>query len=256
MRATGNFEACRNVDPMVVLNDATRAHKCLRAVLAAQPENRKALALQVRLHTAAGKHGEALALLRKLIDSASDPAERAGLLLELAAAEEREGKHEQSVQTLGEALAFEGPGGMAEQAYRERIGTHATYEGYVEALRRFLKGQIARGQAGGATVLLIARAQVEGLRDRSQAKATLREGVKWLPDERADLFFVTLVKSEEHYSPTTMYADRAITDLDAAINIELQLGGCEKIELLAGGQCSLKLRYHGNSSSCHGYVEQ
>lgn len=41
---------------------------------------------------------------------------------------------------------------------------------------------------------------------------SLREGVKWLPDERADLFFVTLVKSERHYSPTTMYADRAITD--------------------------------------------
>ncbi|WP_204037736.1 DUF3427 domain-containing protein [Micromonospora qiuiae] len=41
---------------------------------------------------------------------------------------------------------------------------------------------------------------------------SLREGVKWLPDARADIFFVTLVKSEQHYSPTTMYADRAITD--------------------------------------------
>ncbi|MGS2616371.1 DUF3427 domain-containing protein [Micromonospora sp. LZ34] len=41
---------------------------------------------------------------------------------------------------------------------------------------------------------------------------SLREGVKWLPDAQADLFFVTLAKSEEHYSPTTMYADRAITD--------------------------------------------
>lgn len=41
---------------------------------------------------------------------------------------------------------------------------------------------------------------------------SLREGVKWLPDERADLFFVTLVKSEKHYSPTTMYADRAVTE--------------------------------------------
>ncbi len=41
---------------------------------------------------------------------------------------------------------------------------------------------------------------------------SLREGVKWLPDVQADLFFVTLVKSEEHYSPTTMYADRAITE--------------------------------------------
>ncbi|MFI6825200.1 DUF3427 domain-containing protein [Micromonospora sp. NPDC050187] len=41
---------------------------------------------------------------------------------------------------------------------------------------------------------------------------SLREGVKWLAAERADLFFVTLVKSERHYSPTTMYADRAVTD--------------------------------------------
>ncbi|MFY1700608.1 DUF3427 domain-containing protein [Micromonospora sp. WMMA1923] len=41
---------------------------------------------------------------------------------------------------------------------------------------------------------------------------SLREGVKWLPDVRADLFFVTLVKAAQHYSPTTMYADRAITE--------------------------------------------
>nr|WP_230415863.1 DUF3427 domain-containing protein [Micromonospora tarapacensis] len=41
---------------------------------------------------------------------------------------------------------------------------------------------------------------------------SLREGVKWLPDAKADIFFVTLVKSAQHYSPTTMYADRAVTD--------------------------------------------
>ncbi|MCW3839162.1 DUF3427 domain-containing protein [Micromonospora yasonensis] len=41
---------------------------------------------------------------------------------------------------------------------------------------------------------------------------SLREGVKWLAEEQADIFFVTLVKSEQHYSPTTMYADRAITE--------------------------------------------
>jgi len=42
--------------------------------------------------------------------------------------------------------------------------------------------------------------------------SNVREGVKWLPDERADIFFVTLNKTEQHYSPTTMYADRAITE--------------------------------------------
>ena len=41
--------------------------------------------------------------------------------------------------------------------------------------------------------------------------STVREGMKWVPDEAADLFFVTLTKTEQHYSPTTMYADRAIT---------------------------------------------
>lgn len=42
--------------------------------------------------------------------------------------------------------------------------------------------------------------------------SNVREGVKWLPEESADIFFVTLNKTEEHYSPTTMYADRAITE--------------------------------------------
>jgi superfamily II DNA or RNA helicase len=40
---------------------------------------------------------------------------------------------------------------------------------------------------------------------------TVRQGVKWVEAERADLFFVTLRKTEAHYSPTTMYNDRAIT---------------------------------------------
>jgi superfamily II DNA or RNA helicase/HKD family nuclease len=42
--------------------------------------------------------------------------------------------------------------------------------------------------------------------------SNIREGVKWLPEENADIFFVTLTKTERHYSPTTMYQDRAITD--------------------------------------------
>lgn len=40
---------------------------------------------------------------------------------------------------------------------------------------------------------------------------SVRQGVKWVKDEQADVFFVTLRKSEKRYSPTTMYQDRAIT---------------------------------------------
>ena len=40
---------------------------------------------------------------------------------------------------------------------------------------------------------------------------TVRQGVKWVESELADLFFVTLRKTERHYSPTTMYQDRAVS---------------------------------------------
>lgn len=40
----------------------------------------------------------------------------------------------------------------------------------------------------------------------------VREGVKWLPDARCDVFMVTLNKSEKDYSPTTMYHDYSINE--------------------------------------------
>lgn len=39
-----------------------------------------------------------------------------------------------------------------------------------------------------------------------------REGVVHLKDKMVDVFFVTLNKTEEHYSPTTMYRDYAISE--------------------------------------------
>ncbi len=41
---------------------------------------------------------------------------------------------------------------------------------------------------------------------------TVREGVKWLPDRKLDVFFVTLNKSDKDYSPTTMYNDYAVNE--------------------------------------------
>lgn len=42
--------------------------------------------------------------------------------------------------------------------------------------------------------------------------AHMGEGVKYVPEHRADLFFVTIDKSEDHYSPTTLCHDRAISE--------------------------------------------
>lgn len=42
--------------------------------------------------------------------------------------------------------------------------------------------------------------------------ATVREGVKYLPDKKIDIAFVTLNKSDKDYSPTTMYNDYSINE--------------------------------------------
>ncbi len=41
---------------------------------------------------------------------------------------------------------------------------------------------------------------------------TVREGVKWLPDQKLDVFFVTLNKVDKDYSSTTMYNEYSIND--------------------------------------------
>ena len=41
---------------------------------------------------------------------------------------------------------------------------------------------------------------------------TVREGVKWLPDKKLDVLFVTLNKADKDYSPTTMYNDYSINE--------------------------------------------
>ncbi len=41
---------------------------------------------------------------------------------------------------------------------------------------------------------------------------TIREGVKWLPEQRTDILLVTLNKSDKDYSPTTMYEDYSISE--------------------------------------------
>jgi len=41
---------------------------------------------------------------------------------------------------------------------------------------------------------------------------TVREGVKWLPEKKLDVFFITLNKADKDYSPTTMYNDYSINE--------------------------------------------
>ncbi|MBF9127479.1 DUF3427 domain-containing protein [Plantactinospora sp. S1510] len=88
----------------------------------------------------------------------------------------------------------------------------------IAQLAEVLRGRIHRITLGPVSATVPLRPHAHYSRDEACASfgvpnpTQLREGVKWVPSERADLFFVTLIKSELHYSPTTMYADRAITE--------------------------------------------
>ena len=44
------------------------------------------------------------------------------------------------------------------------------------------------------------------------SSATVREGVKYLPDQKINIAFVTLNKSNKDYSPSTMYQDYSVGD--------------------------------------------
>jgi NADH-quinone oxidoreductase subunit E len=71
MKATGNFEACRNVDPMVVLSDATRAH--IEHWLTKFPADRKRSAVLQGLFAAQEQNGgwlsdELIAAVAKYLD--------------------------------------------------------------------------------------------------------------------------------------------------------------------------------------------
>ncbi len=167
------------------LHDAARAHQQLRAVLSAEPENRNALTLQAKLLAAGGKHGESLALLRKLVETAPDDTERVRCLLELARAEEREGHPERAEQALWEALALAGTDSVAERAYRERLGRHATHARYVDALQQHLSSQPKGGEDGARTLLAIARSWADDLGDRTQALAVLERGARAYPQDVA-----------------------------------------------------------------------
>ena len=71
MKATGNFEACRNVDPMLALSDATRAH--IEHWLAKFPVDKKRSAVLQGLFAAQEQNGgwlsdELIAAVAKYLD--------------------------------------------------------------------------------------------------------------------------------------------------------------------------------------------
>jgi len=166
------------------LDDVHAAERHLGKALAKDPHNPTALRLKTRMLSDQGKHDEALAVAQTLLEDADTPAERVALLLEIARAQSRIGRPRESVAALAQAVAIEGDGGEAGNAYRAVIGEHATWDDYVVALEGHLSTR-PDPAAAAATVLAIADAQAQGMRAPKRALATLEGGVRDFPQDGA-----------------------------------------------------------------------
>jgi len=79
--------------------------------------------------------------------------------------------------------------------------------------------------------------------------ASVRQGVKWVEAEQADLLFVTLRKTERHYSPTTRYRDYAISS--RLFHWESQNSTCE------GSETGQRYIHHtARGSSVHLFIRE
>jgi hypothetical protein len=102
-----------------------------------------------------------------------------------------------------------------EAGYGELLRSEARDE--LRELADVLEDRLTRVTHDGAIDAVPLRAHARYSRDEALAAFgirnpnSVREGVKYVEPERADLLFVTLQKTEEHFSPSTMYRDCAIT---------------------------------------------
>jgi superfamily II DNA or RNA helicase len=102
-----------------------------------------------------------------------------------------------------------------EVGFREVLDSEAREE--LRELAEVLEDRLPRVTHAGAIDSVPLRVHARYSRDEALAAFgianpnSVREGVKYVEPEKADLFFVTLQKTEEHFSPSTMYRDRAIT---------------------------------------------
>ena len=99
--------------------------------------------------------------------------------------------------------------------FREVLDSEAREE--LRELAEVLEDRLPRVTHAGAIDSVPLRVHARYSRDEALAAFgianpnSVREGVSTSNQRRADLFFVTLQKTEEHFSPSTMYRDCAIT---------------------------------------------
>lgn len=160
-----------------------QAYKSLKAILALEPSHKTALKHLGSLYARDGNPNQALSIAQRLVDTAESLADKAAALTSIARIHVMCRQPDQAVAALCAAIEIQGADGTAAKAYREMIGKHATWSGYVDALWKYVTRARDQKLPGGSSVLAIALVEVEQLRKPEQALKTLEAGIReWTKD--------------------------------------------------------------------------
>ncbi|MBN1656048.1 MAG: tetratricopeptide repeat protein [Deltaproteobacteria bacterium] len=162
-----------------------RAYKSLKAILALDPSHKTALKHLGNLYARDGNHNQALSIAQRLVDTADNLADKAAALTSLARIYIICNQANQAITALSAAIEIQGAEGAAAKAYREMIGEHATWSGYVDTLRKYAARAREQKLPGGSSVRAIALVEVEQMRKPEQALKTLEEGIRDWPKDSA-----------------------------------------------------------------------
>ncbi len=119
-------------------NDLPRALVSLQAVLALEEDHPEALARLAEVAARSGDLDKAAHTLRRLVDRAPSPSERAKALLRAADVHARRGDHEAAKRAVREALAIEGPHGSAYERHRQLATERADWKAHTDALKTWI----------------------------------------------------------------------------------------------------------------------
>jgi tetratricopeptide (TPR) repeat protein len=126
------------------LDDADRATRRLETVLKIEPANRSALAMLARIHAAAGRYEELLAVNRRVLEVETDRAERVALLHKMGElCETRLGREEDATTYYRNALELEPAHPQSFEALRTILEKRRAYPD----LARLLESQLEKAES-------------------------------------------------------------------------------------------------------------
>lgn len=168
------------------IGEPARALASLKTVLSRDPGNARALSRLARIEAERGDYEQATKLARRLIEAAETDAQRSAALLQVAHIEGMRNRPTQVAMALSDAIAIEGAEGAAAVQYKEIIEKktkHATWEGYMSALARFIDHASAANVPVGSSHRAVAMILADHLNRPNDAINTLRRGVKAEPKD-------------------------------------------------------------------------